>query len=145
MREELIKSIFICGLNSKHNAIKEKLLSEGEKNGDKKCGRCGMIHEIRCPAIGTACHYCGKPDHFARMCMKLVKKKMNYAQNLELDSDDERTQDKEDDLFVGSVTVTNFRGKPKWTVELEVNNRSLVCQIDTGADTNIISLESIWP
>lgn len=101
--------------NNNDNLLKR----QAGTSGITKCNKCGMIHQYRCPAKGTECYYCGKTDHFARMCTKLVKKKLNYAQNIEFDSDDEQGED----LFTGSVTITNVRGKPKWSVELAVTRK----------------------
>lgn len=105
---------------NKNNKADNNGRQSNEKNGrqassantQKKCGRCGMIHEFKCPALGVICHYCNKPDHFARMCKKLEYKRLNYAQNLQLDSDDDEDPE---DLFVGAVKIKNFRGKPQWT------------------------------
>ena len=46
-----------------------------DRQASEKCGKCEMTHEFKCPAIGAICHNCNKPDHFARMCHKLIRLK----------------------------------------------------------------------
>lgn len=232
LRDDLIKSIFICGLSTRHNDIKEKLLSSGNiklaeateiavimessknhvenlgsenvfagkvcmyepgrsassrssnvwgrlgnsyqrsdnhqtgnstydrvgksrnsymrtgisrsshyeknNNGDK-CSKCGMIHEYKCPAIGAICRYCKGENHFARMCRKRARlNKVNNSEFSEIDSSEEN-----EDFFIGAVKLKYQKGKPKWMVELKTNGCKLMCQIDTGAEANVMSY-SFW-
>ena len=41
-----------------------------QKHSHSYCGRCGNSdrHET-CPAIGVTCDHCGKPNHYAKMCL----------------------------------------------------------------------------
>lgn len=240
LREGLIKSVFICGLHSRHKDIKEKLLSSGDdslkktvevaiimeasklsvekleteqcfagkltsevnvvqqnkpqfrrpyareqfryrsgkaseqssskfrnasqegsssafnkqstssmnrrtselKSRQLGCDRCGMIHEFKCPAIGTQCHFCGGFDHFARRCKKLIQRKMNQVQ--QLFSDEEDDMDDKEGLFVGVLrricTSKSIEKNQRWMITVAINGQSFKCQIDTGADTNVMAL-----
>lgn len=215
LREDLIKSVFICGLDHKHNDIKERLLTDDSINLEKAidlalimesskrnvakmdeesvltgrvkaeseyasnnvnavkrhwsserkradqprekqpyepqqtrskysvahkklgCGKCGMIHQFRCPAEGKKCNYCGGMNHFSRRCFSRIRKDLNVAQELDTDDDEE-----DEDLFVGRVEINVARkGKLRWNLTASIKGHAVVSQLDTGADTNVMSLK----
>lgn len=215
MREELVRSKFICGLSTQHNDIKERLLTEGditlektiemavvmeeskksvvkmetetvfagkaatssytlkedeevkiakyrqsnnERNYNWKskrpapmygrkhrslgCEKCGMVHQFKCPAKGQQCNYCGEMDHFSRRCPARIRRQMNQAQ--EIFSDDE---EEDGHLFFGQLRVYSAggkSGKPRWNVLVATNQRKFSCQLDTGADTNVMSAKDFF-
>lgn len=100
-----------------------------------------MVHEHKCPAEGQQCSYCGKLNHFARRCYKKLRTLVNQAQQLDTDGSDD-DQQRDVDMFVGRVEIKNVskNGKLRWNLELMVNGKKMMCQLDTGADTNVISL-----
>lgn len=67
-----------------------------------------------------------------------MRKDLNAAQQMYTDDED----DEEGDLFMGRVEVNNVTTKKKirWNLTLSVNGHEVISQIDTGADTNIMSL-----
>ena len=75
-------------------AISKKLVDERSSESIKKvnasrwdrqkhsiCGRCGNSdrHET-CPAIGVTCDHCGKPNHYAKMCLGKSQKPAGRGQ-----------------------------------------------------------------
>ena len=53
-----------------------------------RCGRANCTQKVGCPAINAICHFCGKINHFARMCRmkantnsKFQKTGLNNADN----------------------------------------------------------------
>lgn len=98
------------------------------------CKRCGQSHKNKCPADGVKCHECGRMNHFARMCFSKNKfVKQVYADN--------ESGEEEDDLFIGVVSK-EAKVATEWNVEVTVNKKKIVCQIDTGAQANILSSET---
>lgn len=126
---------------------KQSTTSMNKKQSDSKsrnlgCDRCGMIHEVRCPAIGVRCHFCGNWDHFARRCKKLIQRKMNQVQQL---FSDEEEGDKDDQgLFVGVLrricASSTLEKSKRWMTTVSMNGHPFTCQIDTGADTNVMDV-----
>ena len=42
-----------------------------KRDQSQNCGRCGHPKHLKgekCPAMGSVCHKCSRPDHFSRMC-----------------------------------------------------------------------------
>ena len=42
-----------------------------DRKARKPCNKCGRLHakaKTACPAFGTVCNHCGKPNHWAKMC-----------------------------------------------------------------------------
>lgn len=115
---------------------RSKLKQSGEKSKfavvHKRlgCGRCGMVHEFRCPAEGKECSYCGEKNHFARRCRKRLRTIINQAQQIHTadDSDGEHQDNDSGDLFVGRIEIKN-KGKVASFIEVRINNRKMVCQV----------------
>lgn len=68
------------------------------------------------------------------MCRKRARLNQLYNND---SSEVESSQ--EDDFFVGVVSLKYQKGKPKWMVDINTNGENLTCQIDTGAEANVIS------
>lgn len=93
------------------------------------CPKCGQQHRFKCPAQGSQCRNCGKYNHYFRMCRspKSVKQVTCVTEN--------------NKSFLGVISIVNSEQKP-WTTNLSINNNNITFMIDTGADTNIISLST---
>lgn len=118
-------------------------------NNKSLCNRCGNephTADKKCPASGAECHYCHKRGHFSKVCQK--RKQVHEIQD---QSTSEQEQDSDydyDDMFLGSLEVDSIdkRNRNKVLTTIEVTAKShhkkttpIVCKIDTGAETNVIS------
>lgn len=104
------------------------------------CSRCGQVHKNKCPAEGVKCHNCGKSGHFAKMCFM----KKRYVKNVNINEDGDCNYDEEEeDLFIGALSKTTNSTAAEWNIEVGIKNNKMVCQIDTGAQANIMSTYSI--
>lgn len=104
------------------------------------CDKCGMVHQFVCPAKDKKCNFCEEIGHFSRRCPLKIRKQMNQAQVLF--SESEGSDEEDNHMLVGNIKVKTTRmngGKTRWNVNLYINEREFQCQIDTGADTNMIS------
>lgn len=120
------------------NMIRRKS-STYNKQQNTICTRCGQTHKNRCPAEGAKCHNCGKSGHFAKMCF--VKKRFVKNINVKKDGEDEDDDEEEEDLFIGAISKATKTTATEWNIELKVDNNRIKCQVDTGAQANIISKE----
>ena len=97
-----------------------------------KCGKCGKTHEFdKCPAKGTTCKYCKKPDHWLKVCRKRLSK-INTLQDS--DSSDQ-SEDDDEILYIKKTEPINIDtvSHDRWTTKLQINNENLNFRIDTGA------------
>lgn len=95
------------------------------------CGYCGSSHPPRkCPAYNQICKLCGKPNHYAKVC------RQRYVHNVAAEAE-ENDDDDDDEFFIGNIDV-QVKSQP-WYEAIYFNNRRLMCQIDTGAQVNLIS------
>lgn len=116
--------------NPQNNAIQKVETSK------QKCVTCGITHDFKSSAAIFP------NGNYAAMSPKL-KKTGNYAPNrLPIVPEGDENENTKEDAFAGAVRMVNVHGKPKWIVEFSVKNSILICQIDTGAEANIISIES---
>lgn len=121
--------------NSK-NSSNNSNYSSNNKPNNGNCKRCGQVHRAKCPADGAKCYECGKMNHFARMC--IFKKK--FVKQMYADQDDEK-EEEEEDLFIGIVDKRK-KNATEWNVEVTINRQKIICQIDTGAQANILSVKT---
>ena len=144
-------------LNSKEvHAIKARLnkpqqqrryrapTSTQQRQTEKTCSKCGTNHNSSdvCPAKGTTCVQCGKPNHWKRVCRSQgVRPKFPQQKKVH-----ELQNDVVPELYFNTLTI-NAIDQHKDTqalIQLPVrsawNERKLTCKIDTGAEGNIIPL-----
>ncbi len=95
----------------------------------RSCDRCGMQHPPRkCPAYGKKCNKCDKNNHYARCCKsKRPFNQVNAVVECELE-----------EFYVDAVTEGESNQK-EWIVHLQINDRTVACKLDTGAQVNIMS------
>jgi len=130
--------------SEKNNQIREssrssqssKIKKEGSKktNGNGNnfspiCSRCDQSHKFLCPTKGIKCHKFNLFNHFAKYC----KTKMVNQLTLKKNSNDDNS------LFIGSINNNNKNDV--WQIVLKINNRDVNCQLYTGAQANIMSIE----
>ncbi|XP_031333730.1 uncharacterized protein K02A2.6-like [Photinus pyralis] len=98
---------------------------------DSACTRCGQHHRYRCPAATQICNYCHRRGHFVQCCFKKKSRTVHQLSTTE-------------DLFLGMVECENVPSSDvkslSWESAVHINNKEVICQLDTGAQTNIISL-----
>ncbi|KAK7106746.1 hypothetical protein V1264_017967 [Littorina saxatilis] len=120
--------------------------SEHRATAQKKCGRCGMKHtqDAQCPAIGKECRKCMKPNHFASMCRARTEqthssKRRNKVHTLD-DSDSSDTEDEVQAYSLGTIGTAEMNTVDSgWFQKLEVEEKTVNFQLDTGAKCNVIS------
>lgn len=106
-----------------------------QKEREFKCGKCGGSHKPKsCPAYGKSCNNCGKSNHYAKCCKAASKKKVHTVE-----------EDEEDDgefmIDVVEVDEVHCSEKDEWIVPIEVNKTIIPFKLDTGAQTNLLSIE----
>ena len=117
--------------------------SRKQRNDKQLCKRCGNeshTGDQKCPAGGVECHYCHKRGHFSKVCQK-----RNQVQNHTASEQENNSDLDYDDMFLGSLEVDNINNSDRFTtVKITAKlyhkkTTSIVCKIDTGAETNVIS------
>lgn len=112
---------------------------EGKQAGP--CSHCGQDASVthkdnNCPAGGTTCKYCHKPDHWLAACRKRKKAHVSSLHEFEQVHDTDEllqiytTQDVGDKL--------NDKLNDKWTTDVTVQGKLVNVRIDTGAKCSII-------
>ena len=97
----------------------------------RNCYFCKRDHPRRkCPAYGQQCHDCNKNNHYggSKAC-KINRRDVNTINSAESTTWDES-------FFIGHVQKTG--NENKWTVNMELNGKSLSFFIDSGALANIL-------
>ncbi|GFR59527.1 transposon Ty3-I Gag-Pol polyprotein [Elysia marginata] len=140
------------------------------KDSKKQCTKCGSSHSYgQCPAFGSNCARCKKPNHWAKMCRagasaaegdrnhhnkgnpkkssakppnKCYKKgKVHDLQEMDSATDD-------DEFYVNPVDSTVDEREEIFTrIPAKVPERGtavmkIKCKLDTGANANILTLRS---
>ena len=120
-----------------------------QRNDKHLCNRCGNeshTGDNKCPASGVECHYCHKRGHFSKVCRK--RNQVHEVQNHTAGKQENNSDLSDDDMFLESLEVdsinNNNRSKVITTVEVTAKpyhkkTTPIVCKIDTGAETNVIS------
>ncbi|XP_067653372.1 uncharacterized protein [Haliotis asinina] len=110
-----------------------------------KCGSCGKDsnhtwNNGKCPAIGTTCSYCKKPNHWLAVCRRRLR-----LNTLDILSEDEGTELSESEILtIHSTVVVNTVSDEddKWLETITLSGgQDIVVKIDTGAKCNAITLE----
>jgi len=112
--------------------------SEYKSQAKNDCSNCGMSHaKGNCPAKGTVCNYCKKPNHWIKVCRKRLGKNVKSVQ----DAYDSADSESDDPLHIYATNETNVNsiGKDKWKVCLEIEGKDVWCRIDTGAKCSILT------
>ena len=149
-------------LHSKQHRFKQQSTSVHSSKSSSVCRQCGFAwpHTGKpCPAKGKTCKKCGKPNHFAKMCLtksqpelpqarlsvprqKKPQQKSNVRyihtktkETEEISSSSTESSSTDDGVF----TIGNGTDKSKVPItSIEVNDVTVQMMIDTGASTDII-------
>ena len=109
-----------------------------EPSKRKNCYRCGKDPQHgwsqgKCPALGSTCSYCKKPNHWRAVCSRRLRMS-------KLDTSSEDGSDTEV-LNIHTAQLTDIREDYKWTVKCLVENKLVKFRIDTGARCNTLTLK----
>ena len=89
----------------------------------KNCKYCGKNHPVRrCPAYGKTCSSCKKPNHLAAVC------RSTSAYHV--------TDNSDEDICFVTAEINSVNDQK---IALQINGKSMVMQIDTGASVTVIS------
>ena len=107
------------------------------------CYRCGRTnHDAgKCRFIEAICHACGKIGHIAPVCRSKNRKPSDRLTRSTKCVDLE-SSNREDDDELQLFTVAGAGSSRAFTVELQVDGKPLVMEIDTGAAFSLISEKS---
>uniref|UniRef100_A0A1X7TFY9 CCHC-type domain-containing protein n=1 Tax=Amphimedon queenslandica TaxID=400682 RepID=A0A1X7TFY9_AMPQE len=115
--------------------------------------RCGGNHlASMCKFKEYKCRSCGKVGHLAKVCsskqpaepqksMPTQKNasKMNYVSGGKLSQSEDENVKREDDSSYSLFTLLSSSATNPYSVDLDINNRSVAMELDTGVSLSIIS------
>ena len=123
------------------------------------CGNKRHSQRTDCPAFGQTCRKCKKQNHFAKVCMQQGSKRQvnkveeeydyddDYDDNYDDNDDDDDDECELDISVIEEISAIN-EGSKRLKATLNVltpdnYKEQLVCQLDTGATCNVISLKDL--
>lgn len=115
---------------------------DGRKDkSNKRCKCCGGKHDrdkSACPAYGETCDYCGKKNHFTKLCLS---RKANTR--VKMVEDDDSSDDSVYKVHtVGKVQADGSKWYVDINMQVEENPSKLVkCQMDTGSTCNLMGFK----
>ncbi|KAL5020892.1 hypothetical protein ScPMuIL_000047 [Solemya velum] len=115
---------------------------DGRKDkSNKRCKCCGGTHDrdkSACPAYGETCDYCGKKNHFTKLCLS---RKANTR--VKMVEDDDSSDDSVYKVHtVGKVQADGSKWYVDINMQVEENPSKLVkCQMDTGSTCNLMGFK----
>ena len=125
----------------------------------KLCYRCGKDpqhtwNQGKCPAMGSTCSYCKKPNHWLAVCQQRQKRLQTVTTSSESDSDNEMGHSMnsistsglsapctDDILQISKAQVLHSQPDDKWIASTQVLKTEITFRIDTGARCNTITLK----
>lgn len=128
----------------KLNAQNSKKNSQNFSNGRKQtksptCFSCGKgDHDFKtCKYKAYKCKQCQQTGHLATVCKKKKEAKNNF---LNIESDDNGNQSSDDGLCLFNL-VPKSAVNDSYQINLNVNNKDILFEIDTGAAVSVCSKE----
>ena len=119
----------------------------------RQCGRFLNNSPEQCPAYGSICHGCGKPNHWKRFCRADTKsgrpKSTHPASQGVHTLENTEDGDNQDDLYFRDLEINTLaedggEGSTQALVQLTLQSsqcaRKLTCKLDTGVEGNVIPL-----
>lgn len=109
----------------------------GDEQSSSKCKYCDLSHSAgKCPAYGQKCKKCGKNNHYAVVC---------HTKTVRMISETPET------WFVNAVSqralthahIAKWNEKSQWWQTVKVNDVSIDCKLDTGAEVNILPIKLV--
>lgn len=121
----------------RHNSSNRYQSNKQSTSETKNCTRCDQIHRHKCPAEDKICKNCKKKGHFAKCCF-FRKSEQTYKKNRQQVSN---ISCEESNYISGNYVINSINNcnTKNWQINVFINKYKLQCQIDTGADTNVIS------
>lgn len=126
--------------SSVHKLTSKRGSRQGAASISRLCDRCGRGKHSRdqCKFKTATCHLCGKVGHISPVCRSKPTTSSNQsAKWLTTESDSSKTET----LYTTrdhSSRPGYHTSSPVYQVKLEINNKPLVMEIDTGAGVSII-------
>ena len=141
-----------------------KFPKKDSKPDIQNCKNCGGNHAPKqksCPAFGKKCLYCGKLNHFEKVCLLkraggLPSTRRGFnGQRWNRDSNVQRSNrrrpvdevspefptSQDEDLFVIDAITSTLGHKREIYCTMEINGKQVEIKIDTGAKCNVITLD----
>ena len=130
----------------------------------ESCRKCGKHHERgQCPAFGTTCNVCKKPNHWSTVCKAKNHKEKSHSTQDRAHTNTSKypkkgrpkhkrfhemkeEYDSDEELTLGMVQVRNTNNSEQEeifaTIQIKQQHRkvNLKCKVDTGAQGNIMPL-----
>ena len=121
--------------------VAKKSFAHGRPQGRArlpKCEQCGQSHEKDdyCPAVGKTCYNCKGKNHFSKLCKSKKNRHNVHVVDKSLDDDSS-----DSDLFLGVIGINSVTDD-EWMEDIVINSRTVRFKLDSGAQANIIPLET---
>ena len=117
------------------NSIKQKHRKTIGNSKTSECLFCGLKHPFakeKCPAYGKKCTKCGIKNHAEKVCKTKKQSYQNTHHKSKVNKITEDEIDKNEDWLY------QIKDKKSIICKMEVNNKPIRFQIDTGASVNMI-------
>ena len=129
------------------NVQVNKLTEQGSKNTEKKnteqlsCPRCGGNHSGQsCKFKSAKCYKCSKIGHLASVCRSKDEKKKGKIHSVQAsESGNDECEDEELGIYSLNSLDQNKPNCNRYTVEMEINGKLCMMELDTAADFSIMS------
>lgn len=120
------------------------------KSHPKRCKFCGDFHIFSkgsCPALGKRCKKCRGRNHFEKVCKMNRSSQYRKRDRKGMQNDFSGTEessvssdDSEDEYAIGKINDSSKENGVLVELDFKCNNkwRSVVCDVDTGANTSLI-------
>ena len=154
---DIAKSMELAAANTKQLQRQATVYTQDKTEGaDNRCYRCGkQTHKpSQCPYRGFKCHNCGKTGHLQVACRQqsahpMTKRRGKRVQTRgrERDSsihtvqEDTEESSNSDSVIrsIQSLNKVNGKSVKPYTVEVQLDGKSLSMELDTGACISLVS------
>ena len=151
LQDSTVHAVRVKSENQK--LIKDKVPRAGTRQTYMKpvqgrhCNNCGNTHSSKrtdCPAYGTKCLKCGKPNHWKRMCRSNNSQRYSKKSVNSLETSPTTVETK--NLYFDTVQVHSSTTDTQALLQIDIESSQrrceLRCKLDTGAEGNIMPLET---
>ena len=112
-------------------------LKKPDSQKGKHCPMCGKDPQHdwnhgKCPALGSTCSYCKKPNHWLAVCNRRLR-----VHKVDTSSDDDSETEV---LHIHMTQPADAVPDDKCTIRCRVENKQIKFKIDTGARCNTLTL-----